>query len=75
MSNELQNRQERIDLDLASHEIKGLTDPRVLRDCRVLYRIYPEVRGSVTREFGITALPFREQEITSQAQAEPHPAE
>ena len=43
--------------DLAKKEIKGLTDPRVLRDCRVLYRVYPQIRGSVTREFEISALP------------------
>ncbi len=43
--------------DLAKMEIKGLTDPRVLRDCRVLYRVYPQIRGSLTREFGMISLP------------------
>lgn len=43
--------------DLAKKEIKGLTDPRVLRDCRVLYRVYPQIRGSLTREFGMSSLP------------------
>ena len=42
---------ESVAADLAKKEIKGLTDPRVLRDCRVLYRVYPQIRGSVTREF------------------------
>jgi hypothetical protein len=41
---------ESVAADLAKMEIKGLTDPRVLRDCRVLYRVYPQIRGSVTRE-------------------------
>lgn len=48
---------ETVAADLAQKEIKGLTDPRVLRDCRVLYRVYPQIRGSVTRELGIIALP------------------
>jgi predicted nuclease of restriction endonuclease-like (RecB) superfamily len=48
---------ESVAADLAKKEIKGLTDPRVLRDCRVLYRVYPQIRGSVTREFGMLALP------------------
>ena len=43
--------------DLADKGIKGLGDPRVLRDCRMIYRIYPQIRGSVTREFGMIALP------------------
>ena len=46
--------------DLAKREIKGLGDPRVLRDCRVLYRTYPQIRGSVTRESGLPALPAPE---------------
>lgn len=46
---------ESVAADLAKKEIKGLTDPRVLRDCRVLYRVYPQIRGSVTREFGAIA--------------------
>ena len=36
--------------DLAKKEIKGLSDLRVLRDCRVLYRVYPQIRGSAARE-------------------------
>jgi predicted nuclease of restriction endonuclease-like (RecB) superfamily len=48
---------ESVAADLAKKEIKGLTDPRVLRDCRVLYRVYPQIRGSVTREFGTISLP------------------
>jgi hypothetical protein len=41
---------ESVAADLAKKEIKGLSDPRVLRDCRVLYRVYPQIRGSLTRE-------------------------
>jgi hypothetical protein len=37
----------------------------VLRDCRVLYRCYPQIRGSATREFEITALPSGETETQS----------
>jgi predicted nuclease of restriction endonuclease-like (RecB) superfamily len=48
---------ESVAADLAKKQIKGLTDPRVLRDCRVLYRVYPQIRGSVTRELGTIALP------------------
>lgn len=48
---------ESVAVDLAKKEIKGLTDPRVLRDCRVLYRVYPQIRGSVTRELGTITLP------------------
>ncbi len=48
---------ESVAADLAKKEIKGLTDPRVLRDCRVLYRAYPQIRGSVTRELGTITLP------------------
>ncbi len=48
---------ESVAADLAKKEIKGLTDPRVLRDCRVLYRVYPQIRGSVTRELGTITLP------------------
>jgi predicted nuclease of restriction endonuclease-like (RecB) superfamily len=43
--------------DLAKKEIKGLSDPRVLRDCRVLYRVYPQIRGSLTRELETIPLP------------------
>lgn len=49
---------ESVAADLAKKEIKGLTDPRVLRDCRVLYRAYPQIRGSVTRELGTITLPL-----------------
>jgi len=48
---------ESVAADLAKMGIKGLTDPRVLRDCRVLYRVYPQIRGSLTREFGMISLP------------------
>ena len=48
---------ESVAADLEKKEIKGLSDPRVLRDCRVLYRVYPRIRGSVTREFGTIAPP------------------
>lgn len=41
---------ESVAADLAKKEIKGLSDPRVLRDCRVLYRVYPQIRGSATRK-------------------------
>ena len=40
---------ESVAADLAKKEITGLTDPRVLGDCRVLYRVYPQIRGSATR--------------------------
>ena len=36
--------------DLAKRNVKGLGDPRVLRDCRALYQGYPQIRGSLTRE-------------------------
>jgi predicted nuclease of restriction endonuclease-like (RecB) superfamily len=36
--------------DMAAQGIKALCDPRVLRDCRLLYRFYPQIRGSLTRE-------------------------
>jgi predicted nuclease of restriction endonuclease-like (RecB) superfamily len=48
---------ETVAADLAKKEIKGLTDPRVLRDCRMIYRTYPQIRGSVTRELGTITLP------------------
>ncbi len=35
--------------DLATRGVKGL-DPRALRDCRVFFQQYPQIRGSVTRE-------------------------
>jgi len=46
-------------LDLRKREIKGLSDPRVLRECRAFYRLYPQIRGSLTREFsgGLLGLP------------------
>ena len=43
---------EALALDLGQRGIKGLSDPRVLRDCRGFYRLYPQIRGSLTREFG-----------------------
>ena len=36
--------------DLSTRDVKGLGDPRVLRNCRTLYRVYPQIRGSLTRE-------------------------
>lgn len=41
---------ERLAEDLANLNVKGLGDPRVLRDCRITYRIYPQIRGSLTPE-------------------------
>ena len=58
---------ESVAADLAKKEIKGLTDPRVLRDCRVLYRVYPQIRGLVTREFGAISLPPVTRETTPRA--------
>ena len=36
---------EKLAMDLANKNMKGLSDPRVLRDCRVIYQIYPQIRG------------------------------
>ena len=36
---------ETLALDLRKREIKGLSDPRVLRECRAFYRLYPQIRG------------------------------
>lgn len=36
--------------DLAESQVKGLGDPRVLRDCRSLYQTYPQIRGALSRE-------------------------
>ena len=44
---------ERLAADLAARKVNGLGDPRVLRDCRVLYQTYPQIRGSLTREFAM----------------------
>jgi len=49
---------ERLAADLAKRNIKGLNDPRLLRDCRTLYRCYPQIRGTVSREF-VAGLPNR----------------
>ncbi len=35
--------------DIAGHGVKGL-DARTLRDCRILFQLYPQIRGSVTPE-------------------------
>jgi predicted nuclease of restriction endonuclease-like (RecB) superfamily len=43
--------------DLTAREVKGLGDPRALRDCRVLYRAYPQIRGTVSRELSLPHLP------------------
>jgi hypothetical protein len=53
--------------DLAAEEIKGLGDPRVLRDCRVLYRTYPQIRGTVSREMDRLDVPAIEAKATSKA--------
>jgi predicted nuclease of restriction endonuclease-like (RecB) superfamily len=42
---------DRLAADLAEHDVKGLGDPRLLRDCRALYRTYPQIRGTLSREF------------------------
>lgn len=36
--------------DLRVRGLKGLGDPRVLRDCRTFFRTYPQIRGALTRE-------------------------
>lgn len=36
--------------NLAERNMKGLGEPRVLRDCRVHYQTYPQIRGTLTRE-------------------------
>src|SRR3989338_3032200 len=41
---------ERLAQDLAARQMKGL-DQRGLRDCRLFYRLYPQIRGSLTPEF------------------------
>jgi hypothetical protein len=42
---------ERLAADLGKRNTKGLDDPRILRDCRTLYRLYPQIRGTLSREF------------------------
>ena len=42
---------ERLAADLGKRALKGLGDPRLLRDCRALYRLYPQIRGTLSREF------------------------
>lgn len=51
---------ERLAQDIATQGMKGL-DPRGLRDCRAFYRIYPQIRGSVTPKLSTlpTLLPIR----------------
>lgn len=39
--------------DLGAKGVKGLGDPRVLRDCRITFRSYPQIRGTLTREFAL----------------------
>lgn len=41
---------ERLAQDLAARQMKGL-DQRGLRDCRLFYRLYPQIRGSLPPEF------------------------
>jgi hypothetical protein len=57
---------EKLAADLEKRNMKGLRDPRNLRDCRSLYRLYPQIRGSVSREFvvGLPALPEIRQTLT-----------
>ncbi len=43
--------------DLAARDVRGLGDPRSLRDCRTLYLTYSQIRGSLTREFQQLVLP------------------
>jgi len=43
---------ERLAQDLAARKMKGL-DPRGLRDCRAFYRLYPQIRGSLTPKLPI----------------------
>lgn len=49
---------ERLAADLGKRSMKGLDDPRILRDCRTLYRLYPQIRGSLSGEF-VASLPAR----------------
>jgi len=42
---------ERLAEDLGKRQLPGLDDPRSLRDCRNIYRIYPRIRGTLSREF------------------------
>lgn len=43
---------ERLSKDLEKRRLKGL-DQRSLRDCRLFYRFYPQIRGAVTPEFRV----------------------
>lgn len=43
--------------DMAAREVKGL-DARTLRDCRFLFQLYPQIRGSVSPEL-LMPLPIR----------------
>jgi predicted nuclease of restriction endonuclease-like (RecB) superfamily len=49
---------ERLAADLGERGLKGLGDPRLLRECRLLYRLYPQIRGTLSREF-VASLPQR----------------
>ena len=49
---------ERLAADLGKRNMKGMDDPRALRDCRTLYRLYPQIRGTLSREF-VPDLPTR----------------
>lgn len=63
---------EKLAEDLANKNMKGLSDPRVLRDCRVIYQTYPQIRGSLTREMTSTFNTSEILEITdSSAEASP----
>jgi predicted nuclease of restriction endonuclease-like (RecB) superfamily len=50
--------------DLTMREVKGLGDPRALRDCRVLYRAYPQIRGTASRELALPNLPEIEEDAS-----------
>lgn len=41
---------EKLAADLGKLKLKGLDDPRILRDCRSIYRLYPQIRGTLSRE-------------------------
>ena len=49
---------ERLAADLEKRNMKGLDDPRALRNCRTLYRLYPQIRGTLSPEFAV-GLPER----------------
>jgi hypothetical protein len=42
---------ERLAADLARRGLRGL-DERTLRDCRLVFQVYPQIRGTLSPEFG-----------------------